>query len=242
MAPFQDPIVVKRVSGATIIAALKHSILNLPKLDGRFAHVSGLRYVYDSREAPEDRLVSVDGIDAEKTYTIATRAYWMNGGDGFSMFKRSDDDDEDAMVVGHDNGLPISVLLRNFFWAVSTVNEAMSDARMQNNGAMQKLRRRLSLDGFVGESEGEKEMRIAPIVERRIVDLAAEDSDEAAEEDTAKENANANLSSEQQPKPKKPKLKSPEKCNALPSFRDLKQRPRTIESMTAFISSVCLDD
>ena len=41
MVPFQDPVIVKRMKGRKIVDALKHSILNLPKLDGRFAHVSG---------------------------------------------------------------------------------------------------------------------------------------------------------------------------------------------------------
>jgi len=240
LAPFQDPIVVKRVSGATIIEALKHSILNLPKLDGRFAHVSGLSYVYDSREEPEERLVSVQGIEAEKMYTMASREYWMNGGDGFACLNR----DGHEIVVDHDSGLPISVLLRNFFWAVSTVNEAMRDLRMQNHGAMQKLMLRLSVDGFVGESEGEKEMRIAPVVEQRIVDVAAEleavevvAHEAEDEQEMGKENTNdANLKEEP------PKLKSPEKCNALPSFRNMKQRPRSIESMTAFIASIDIDE
>merc|ERR1712129_195657 len=125
---------------------------------------------------------------------------------------------------------------------VSTVNEAMRDLRMQNNGAMQKLMLRLSVDGFVSESEGEKEMRIAPVVEQRIVDVAAEAVEVVAHEveddqEMGKENTNdANLKEEP------PKLKSPEKCNALSSFINMKQRPRSIESMTAFIASIDIDD
>ena len=42
MVPFQDPVIVKRMKGSKIMQAMAHSIRNLPKLDGRFAHVSGL--------------------------------------------------------------------------------------------------------------------------------------------------------------------------------------------------------
>ena len=41
LVPFQDPVVIKKMRGKNVIKAIKHSILNLPKLDGRFAHVSG---------------------------------------------------------------------------------------------------------------------------------------------------------------------------------------------------------
>jgi len=238
LSPFQDPIVVKRVKGATIIEAVQHSLSNLPKLDGRFAHVSsGVSYVYDSRIAGDDRLVSVHGIELEKMYTIASREYWMNGGDGFECLQRA----ENEVIVDHESGLPISVLLRNFFWAVSSVNEAMrsDDLRMQNNGALKKLMRRLSVDGFVDESASEKEMRIAPVVEGRIVDLAAvAEVAVVAEEDKehGKENSDVNLKEEP------PRLKSPEKCWTLPSFRNMKQRPRSVESMAAFISSTNIDE
>ena len=42
LTPFQDPIICKKMKGKYIVDAIRHSILNLPKLDGRFAHVSGL--------------------------------------------------------------------------------------------------------------------------------------------------------------------------------------------------------
>jgi len=135
MVPFQDPVIVKRVKGSCIVAAIKHSILNLPKLDGRFAHVSGLKYVFDSRKSPKDRLQSVVlnrygdeekgdckwmDIDDDAYYTVASREYTMNGGDGFEMLN----DPDNEIVVDDESGQALSVVLRNFFWAVSAVNDA----------------------------------------------------------------------------------------------------------------------
>ena len=42
LVPFQDPIMIKEIYGISIINALEHAIANLPKLEGRFAHVSGI--------------------------------------------------------------------------------------------------------------------------------------------------------------------------------------------------------
>eukprot|EP00486_Rosalina_sp_Unknown_P013212 CAMPEP_0201593188 /NCGR_PEP_ID=MMETSP0190_2-20130828/190878_1 /ASSEMBLY_ACC=CAM_ASM_000263 /TAXON_ID=37353 /ORGANISM="Rosalina sp." /LENGTH=267 /DNA_ID=CAMNT_0048052301 /DNA_START=647 /DNA_END=1451 /DNA_ORIENTATION=- len=125
------------MSGKNVIKAIKHSILNLPKLDGRFAHVSGLKYSYDSRKDPTERLINVQvnryneeekfdefnfiDIEPDKYYSVASREYTMNGGDGFESFG----DPENETIVDDERGVPLSVLLRNFFWAIETVNDAI---------------------------------------------------------------------------------------------------------------------
>lgn len=44
-----------------------------------------------------------------------------NGGDGFSVYK----DETLETVVDGEAGIPMSLILRNFFWAVSTVNDML---------------------------------------------------------------------------------------------------------------------
>lgn len=98
--------------------------------------VLGLKYVYDSSKEPESRLMNVqvnrygdeeegqlkwNQIENDKYYTVASREYTMNGGDGFEMFNEADNE----IIVDDESGQALSVVLRNFFWAIGAVNEAV---------------------------------------------------------------------------------------------------------------------
>lgn len=178
LVPFQDPVIVKRMKGRKIVDALKHSILNLPKLDGRFAHVSGLKYVYDSSKKPTDRLVDVKvnrygdeekgqckwtQIEDDKFYTVASREYTMNGGDGFEMLNEADNE----IVVDDESGKALSVVVRNFFWAIATVNDAVQMMTADDGKSGQTfvdnvsaLMKALSIDGdtaVVADADGKED-------------------------------------------------------------------------------------
>lgn len=59
-------------------------------------------------------------IDPNGEYSIATRNYLANGGDGFKSFKNAI-----KILRSDEEGLPMSTLLRNFFWAVRQVNKQL---------------------------------------------------------------------------------------------------------------------
>ena len=93
--PFENPVVKLKVHGTTIRQALEHGVsrvsLESNKGDGRFPQVSGLRFRYDAARPLGNRVVevSVNGkpLDDKATYTLATTAFVLAGGDGYSMFK-----------------------------------------------------------------------------------------------------------------------------------------------------------
>merc|ERR1712130_234877 len=57
-------------------------------------------------------------IKEDEIYTVATREYLANGGDGFEVYKN----ETIETLVDGEAGIPMSVILRNFFWAIGAVN------------------------------------------------------------------------------------------------------------------------
>ncbi|HEX8070104.1 MAG TPA: bifunctional UDP-sugar hydrolase/5'-nucleotidase [Pyrinomonadaceae bacterium] len=91
--PFENAIVKVEVTGAQVRAALEHGVarIGVERENGAFPQVSGVRFAYDARRQPGQRVTSatVNGqpLDDRKTYTLATSVYVLNGGDGYTMFK-----------------------------------------------------------------------------------------------------------------------------------------------------------
>lgn len=57
LLPLQDPIVTIKLSGALLLKILENSVSQYPKLEGRFAQVSGIRFSFDPKCAPGSRIV-----------------------------------------------------------------------------------------------------------------------------------------------------------------------------------------
>ncbi|RUP51290.1 5'-nucleotidase, partial [Jimgerdemannia flammicorona] len=57
--PFEDPVVVIRISGARVLAALENSFAEYPKQEGRFPQVAGLRIEWDPKGEPGARVRKV---------------------------------------------------------------------------------------------------------------------------------------------------------------------------------------
>mmetsp|Transcript_27819 Transcript_27819/g.47100 ORF Transcript_27819/g.47100 Transcript_27819/m.47100 type:complete len:669 (-) Transcript_27819:178-2184(-) len=125
--PFQDPCGVVRITGAQLVKCLEHGLRSYPKLDGRFPHVSGIRFVHDPSKPAGSRVVKVvvvraDGseraLDMKEKYKVATRGYLVQGGDGYQSFS------EGEVLVGDEQGHSLSFLLRNFFLKIDAINSS----------------------------------------------------------------------------------------------------------------------
>ncbi|NQX49606.1 S-layer homology domain-containing protein [Paenibacillus tritici] len=101
--PFGNGLAALKVTGAEIISSLENSVSGLASDQGRFAHVSGMKYTYDSTKKPEvidsltgkvtqtgERIISVeikqpDGsylpIDPKAYYLLSTNSFMAGGGD-----------------------------------------------------------------------------------------------------------------------------------------------------------------
>ncbi len=60
-------------------------------------------------------------LDEDAVYSIATMGYLAMGGDGFSVYKN----ETVETVIDDEAGIPLGLMMRNFFWAISTVNKMM---------------------------------------------------------------------------------------------------------------------
>ena len=92
--PFGNTLAVVDVTGEEIKSMFEHSLKEYPKENGGFLHISGAKLTFDSSKAVGERVVKVEylndqkqyvEIDLTKTYTIATNAFTVVGGDGYSM-------------------------------------------------------------------------------------------------------------------------------------------------------------
>ena len=85
--PFEDAIVVKELSGSSVLAALESALGAYPKQEGRFPVVAGVSIVWDSRLPPGKRIVEAhlledghlfEGVDLDGQPQLKTRRFEMH--------------------------------------------------------------------------------------------------------------------------------------------------------------------
>ena len=88
--PFENFVTVKDVDGSTLLEALEHSVSGLPGAAGSFLQISDMEVVFDSSKEAGNRITSVsvggEPLEPNRTYTVASIGYVLDGGDGFTMF------------------------------------------------------------------------------------------------------------------------------------------------------------
>ncbi|MFC0272269.1 bifunctional metallophosphatase/5'-nucleotidase [Metabacillus herbersteinensis] len=98
--PFRNKVVLAKVKGETIRAALENGVSNVENLSGRFLQVSKLNYSYDPAKPVGERvteiLINQEPIQLNKEYLVAMPNYMYNGGDGYD-FSGSE------AIVGEEN-------------------------------------------------------------------------------------------------------------------------------------------
>jgi len=143
--PFEDPLVVIELDGATIWEALESSLATWPAQEGRFPIISGFRVSWDSRRRPGERVLGVwlvrekevsdDGeengmstprlFDLEpiqrenevRKYNIVTREYLAEGHDGYITFKGK------KHLIDHEGGNLMSAIVRRYFLGSQFINK-----------------------------------------------------------------------------------------------------------------------
>lgn len=81
--PFEDPVILLRVSGQAIWDALENAVSTYPALEGRFAQVSNIVYEFNPARESGRRLTALsighEQWNVEKQYLVATRGYMGRG-------------------------------------------------------------------------------------------------------------------------------------------------------------------
>jgi 5'-nucleotidase len=87
--PFGNYVVVKKVKGSDIIAALEHGVSQYPAANGGFPHVAGIRFVFDSSKEAGSRVTKAEingkALDVNMEYLLATNDFMAVGGDNYTM-------------------------------------------------------------------------------------------------------------------------------------------------------------
>jgi len=120
MLPFPDTVCVVEITGDTMHKVLENAVSKWPIHDGRFAHVSGLKFSFDPRKPTlsriniEDVIVMSTGekIDPEKKYTLSVPSYAGLGHDGYDVLKRENGNVRD--VFEFHNTLNVIDIVRLF--------------------------------------------------------------------------------------------------------------------------------
>jgi len=125
--PFGNLISTFGLTGADVVAALENGVSRAENPDnegtGRFAQVSGLRYSWDGSQPEGERIVSVevmgeDGsyteIDPEAVYQVASNDFMRGGGDGYSVF-------EENGIDAYDYGPTLDEVLVSYIKEMSPV-------------------------------------------------------------------------------------------------------------------------
>lgn len=94
--PYQNPIVMADMPGSVLLEMLEHSLSRYGEGHGSFLQTAGLRFTFDSRKEPGNRLLKVEirnrkgkwqKVNPEKSYRVATLKFLADGGDGYTMLK-----------------------------------------------------------------------------------------------------------------------------------------------------------
>ncbi|KAF2130271.1 5'-nucleotidase-like protein [Dothidotthia symphoricarpi CBS 119687] len=125
--PFEDPVVVLKVTGKAIQEALENGVSNYPALEGRFPQVSNISFEVDYSKKPMERIsnVFIDGkpVDETHEYVLATRGYMGRGKDGYTSLLIEEEGGVAKEIVSEENGVLISAILRQYFMSLKVLGK-----------------------------------------------------------------------------------------------------------------------
>ncbi|MDE0309857.1 MAG: 5'-nucleotidase C-terminal domain-containing protein [Acidiferrobacterales bacterium] len=126
--PYDDTIVVLRLTGAQVREALEIGVSQVGEGSGRFPQVSGLTFRFNPRMSAGSRVssVSVGGtpLEDEKFYTLATNDFLAGGGNSYDVFADS------QVVLDAVSGPLLTEVLIDYIIATGTV-APVTDGRIK---------------------------------------------------------------------------------------------------------------
>ncbi|KAI1371120.1 Metallo-dependent phosphatase [Hypoxylon crocopeplum] len=125
--PFEDPVVVIKVTGQAIWDALENGLSQYPALEGRFPQVSNITFKFDGRKPTGSRIVAatIGGgpIDMARKYVLVTRGYMARGKDGYDSLLIEEEGGKAEEIVSEENGILISMMLRQYFMSLRVMGQ-----------------------------------------------------------------------------------------------------------------------
>lgn len=166
ICPFENALVVKRISGKILYHAMENSIGDM-HMDGRFLQVSGLRIVATWKRKAGERIIDVflerpeaefEKIDPARMYTVALAGFIARGYDGYTWFP------EEETIVNEEAAMTDTGLMLRIFGH----GEEASDGDQSKNGQHVKGIERARKVTIVGRNVSDGLPIVNPRVDDRI--------------------------------------------------------------------------
>lgn len=174
LLPMLDELCILELSGLQILIVLENSVSQYPRLEGRFAQVSGMSFTFDAAKPPGERvlqesvLVNGEPLDPDKLYSLCTKDYLRQGKDGYDIFKQVP-----CLADGEQTGI-LQNVVREHIEALA-IPEPEPDGCESPSSRRSRSKRKAHTDSELARSGADSVQlgAIAPQVEGRIVCLNA---------------------------------------------------------------------
>jgi 5'-nucleotidase len=127
LLPFTDVVLKLELRGRDLRSALEHGLAQTDREGGGFLQISGVRFVWDPRRAPGQRVVSISvgarPLEDEMTYSVAVPSYLVRGGDGYTAFARG------KVVINESSGPQVAQIVMDAIVARGTITP-VTDGRI----------------------------------------------------------------------------------------------------------------
>jgi 5'-nucleotidase len=172
LLPMLDELCLLQLTGEQLLNVLENSVSQYPRLEGRFAQVSGVTFTFDAAKPGGERVV--DGsvkvcgepLDLAKPYKLCTKDYLRQGKDGYDVFR-----DTLCLADGEQAGI-LPTMLREFFQELQTLNGVSEDADQHSANLANKMLKEVKSITKIGDGPDlMKRYAVNPAVEGRVVCL-----------------------------------------------------------------------
>jgi 2',3'-cyclic-nucleotide 2'-phosphodiesterase / 3'-nucleotidase / 5'-nucleotidase len=122
--PFNNDLVTVTLTGQELLEALENGVSKVPALDGRFPHVAGMRFIYDSTKPENQRVLRVEvktaggyaPLDLNAQYEVATNVFTAKGGDFYGSMAKAYNEGRVKLLF-----LPDYEVFTNYIRSVGTI-------------------------------------------------------------------------------------------------------------------------
>lgn len=166
IVPMRDPLVVLKVTGQQILAALENAVVMYPKLEGRFPQVAGVSFAFYPSKPPGQRVdpnlirIGDEYLNLNQNYRLATKSYLHNGCDGYVMLRDTE------VLVCEGESPELGLAIQNHFQAIN-MRLGKTKKQSKHRQSLVTLSRRHSLVKMLDGSEldGPPPLRRASTIE-----------------------------------------------------------------------------
>ncbi|CAK7236472.1 hypothetical protein SBRCBS47491_009648 [Sporothrix bragantina] len=118
--PFEDPVVVLRVTGQAILDALENGVSLYPALEGRFPQVSNIKYEFDPTKPTGSRITrwEIGGHPPDLQKILL-----LTESDGYLSLLAKSEGGAAEEIVDEESGILISMMLRQYFMALKVLDQ-----------------------------------------------------------------------------------------------------------------------